>query len=207
MGPLLFGEAVTVSRFGFCAQSAYNFCIMPAAVEIEARFINLDRGEIERKLMALGAKKEFESFFKEWIFAYDEWLPHRKRIRVRDDGKNVWLTYKANPTWEVDSTEEIEIKSSSSSNTAKILEKIGVPMIRYQEKKRIEYKLGDATIELDFWPKIPMVLEIEAPSKESVIAAAKLLGLKWEDAIFVDQKFLHNDYYGIDLDLVKEYKF
>jgi len=149
---------------------------MHAAVEIEARFINLDRAEVEKKLAALGAKKEFESFFKEWIFAYEEWAPHHKRIRVRDDGKNVWLTYKANPSWELDSTEEIEIMSSSSSDTAKIFEKIGVPMVRYQEKKRIEYTLGDAKIELDFWPKIPMVLEIEAPSKGSVIAAAKLLG-------------------------------
>jgi adenylate cyclase, class 2 len=185
----------------------YNPSIMPSTVEIEARFINLDRAVMERKLEALGAKKESESFFKEWIFAYKEWAPHHKRIRVRDDGKNVWLTYKANPSWEVDSTEEIEIISSSSSGAVKILERIGVPMVRYQEKKRIQYKLGDATIELDFWPKIPMVLEIEAPSKESVMEAAKLLGLKWEDAIFVDQKVLHKEYYDIDLDPVTEYRF
>lgn len=180
---------------------------MSSAVEIEARFINLDRTEVEKKLEALGAKREWESFFKEWIFAYKEWAPHFKRIRVRDDGKNVWVTYKANPSWEVDSTEEIEITSSSSSDAVKMLERIGMPMVRYQEKKRIEYKLGDATVELDFWPKIPMVLEIEAPSKESVMETAKLLGLKWEDAIFVDQKVLHKEYYGIDLDPVTEYKF
>lgn len=175
--------------------------------EIEARWIKLDSKEIEQKLDKLGAVRESESFFKEWIFAYPEWKAHNKRIRVRDDGKNVWLTYKANPTWELDSTEEIEISSSSSTDTAKILEKIGVPMLRHQEKKRIQYKLGDATVDLDFWPKIPMVLEIEAPSKEFVIETAKLLGLAWSDAIFVDQKVLHKQYYDIDLDAVKEYKF
>lgn len=175
--------------------------------EIEARWIEVDQKDIERKLGKLGALRESESFFKEWIFAYPEWKPHNKRIRVRDDGKNVWLTYKANPTWEVDSTEEIEISSSSSADTAKILDKIGVPMLRYQEKKRIQYKLGDAMVELDFWPKIPMVLEIEAPSKERVMEVAKTLGLEWKDAIFVDQKVLHKEYYGIDLDPVKEYKF
>ncbi len=180
---------------------------MPGNVEIEARFINLNRAEMERRLFALGAKKEFESFFKEWIFRYDEWIPDRKRLRIRDDGKNVWLTYKANPSWEIDGTEEIEIMSSSSADTAKILEKIGIPKLRYQEKKRIEYSLGDALVELDFWPKIPMVLEIEAPSKERVREVAELLGLPWEDAIFVDQKVVHEQYYGIDMDTMTEYKF
>ena len=175
--------------------------------EIEARWINLDQKDIERKLVELGAKKDFERFFKEWIFAYPEWRSHHGRIRVRDDGANVWLTYKSNPTWAVDSTEEIEIKSSSSADTAKILVKIGVPMVRYQEKKRIQYLLGDAIIELDFWPKIPMVLEIEAPSKELVMETADSLGLVWEDAIFVDQKVLHKDYYDIDLDQMTEYTF
>lgn len=175
--------------------------------EIEARWINVDQKEIEAILEMLGAERESESLFREWIFAYPEWRPHNKRIRIRDDGKKVWLTYKANPTWEVDSTEEIEIESSSSTNTSKILEKIGVPMLRYQEKKRIHYKFGDVSIELDFWPKIPMVLEIEAPTKEDVEITAQLLGLEWKNAIFVDQKVLHKEYFGIDLDPVKEYKF
>jgi adenylate cyclase class 2 len=175
--------------------------------EIEARWINVDQKAIEQKLAGLGARRVSDSFFKEWIFAYEDWRPQNKRIRIRDDGKNVWLTYKANPTWEVDSTEEIEISSSSSADTAKILEKIGVPLLRHQEKKRIQYELGAATVDLDFWPKIPMVLEIEAPTKELVIETAKTLGLKWGDAIFVDQKVLHKQYFDIDLDLVREYKF
>lgn len=180
---------------------------MGNGVEIEARFINLDRTAIEKRLETLGAKKQFESFFKEWIFAHEDWKLHHRRLRVRDNGKTVWLTYKANPTWAVDSTEEIEIESSSAENTAKIIEKIGVPLVRYQEKKRIQYALNDTIFELDFWPKIPMVLEIEAPTKEKVMKAAEALGLKWSDAIFVDQKFVHSDYYGIDLDVVKDYRF
>jgi predicted adenylyl cyclase CyaB len=176
-------------------------------IEIEARFINLDRETIEKKLKNLGAQKESESFFKEWIFSREDWKPIHARIRIRDDGKKVWLTYKANPTWEVDSTEEIEIESSSSEETAKIIEKTGVPLVRYQEKKRIHYILDDVAFELDFWPKIPMVFEIEAPTKEKVQQAAESLGLEWKDAIFVDQLWVHHDYYGIDLREMKEYKF
>ena len=180
---------------------------MHSNVEIEARFLNLDQNKIEGELRKIGAYKKSESFFKELIFSREDWSPLHARLRIRDDGKNVWLTYKANPTWGVDSTEEIEIESSSSEKTAQIVKKIGVPLVRYQEKKRIQYVLGDVAFELDFWPKIPMVLEIEAPSKEKVQRAAELLGLSWKDAVFVDQLWVHHDYYGIDLRKMKEYKF
>jgi len=175
--------------------------------EIEARWIKVDEKKMAAKLESIGAKIMHESFFKEWVFAYPEWQSQNKRIRVRDDGKKSWVTYKSNETFEVDSTQEIEIESSSSHNSARILEKIGIPMVRYQEKKRISYLLGDVKIDFDFWPKIPMVLEIEAPTKEQVMETAERLGLKWEDAIFVNQKILHKEYFGIDLDLVREYKF
>ena len=176
-------------------------------IEIEARFIGLDWAEVEKKLVVLGARKESESFFREWVFQYPEWFAANQRIRVRDDGKNVWMTYKANPSYEIDSTEEIEIAVSSSENASKILKKIGIPLARYQEKKRIQYCLDNAVVDLDFWPKIPMVLEIEALTKERVMEVSQLLSLNWANAIFIDQKRLHKKYYGIDLDAVKEYKF
>ena len=37
-------------------------------MEIEARFINLEREDIEKKLIELGAEKKFESLFREWLF-------------------------------------------------------------------------------------------------------------------------------------------
>ena len=175
-------------------------------IEIEARFINLDQKSVEGKLKELGATKQSESFLKEWVFSHEAWRAENKRLRVRDDGKAVWLTYKANETWEVDGTEEIEVSVSSAENAMKIIEKIGIPLERYQEKKRITYLLYNIRVELDFWPKIPMVLEIEGPTKEKVQETAELLGLKWETAIFVNQKVLHKQYYGIDLDTVKEYR-
>lgn len=178
-------------------------------MEIEARFINLSQEEVEKKLQNIGAVKTFEAFFKEWLFFYrnPDWDSNHKRIRVRTDGNTTWLTYKANPTWEVDSTEEIELTVSSAQDTTKLIQATGIPLQRYQEKKRTRYKLRDITFDLDFWPKIPMVLEIEGSTKEAVQEGTKLLGLAWEDAIFVDQKVLHQQYYGIDLNEVKEYTF
>ena len=179
-------------------------------MEIEARFINLSKEEIEGKLKQLGAEKKFESIFYEWLFFYKgdpDWDDNHKRIRVRTDGKTTWLTYKANATWAVDSTEEVELTVSSAENEVKFVKALKIPMQRYQEKKRIEYKFEDIIFDLDFWPQIPMVLEIEAPDEESVRKGAELLGLAWKDAIFVDQKVLHQQYYGIDMNEMKEYKF
>ena len=179
-------------------------------MEIEARFINLSKEAIEKKLKELGAKKIFETLFQEWLFFFKgdpDWDDNHRRIRVRTDGKTTWLTYKANASWAVDSTEEVELIVSSPEDAVKFVEALDIPKQRYQEKKRIEYSLENITFDLDFWPKIPMVLEIEAPDKESVKKGAELLGLRWEDAIFVDQKVLHQQYYGIDLNDMKEYAF
>lgn len=180
---------------------------MSDSIEIEARFIGLDQGTVEAELKKLGAEKQFESMFREWIFRREEWTPFFGRVRVRDDGRTVWLTYKANPTWAVDSTEEIEVEVSSSEEAAKFIQKVGVPLVRYQEKKRIQYRLEDIAFELDFWPKIPMVLEIESVTKEKVMHGAKLLGLDWTNAIFVDQLVLHKQFYNIDLNDVQDYRF
>lgn len=179
-------------------------------MEIEARFINLSREDIERKLEELDAKKIFESMFEEWLFFYKgnpDWDDNHRRVRVRTDGKTTWLTYKANVTWAVDSTQEVELTVSSAKDAVKFVEALDIPRQRYQEKKRVEYRLGDITFDLDFWPKIPMVLEIEAPSEERVKKGVELLGLQWQDAVFVDQKVLHQQYYGIDLNDLKEYTF
>ena len=175
--------------------------------EIEVRFINLSREDIENKLTTLNARKTGEFFFREWIFAYPDWTKDNRRLRVRADGNKTWLTYKANTTWEIDSTEEVETLVSSADEIIKVIKAIGIPLLRYQEKKRTRYTLSDIIFELDFWPKIPMVLEIEGRSVEKVKKGAKLLELDWGKAIFVDQKVLHKEYYDIDLDKVDDYRF
>jgi len=76
-----------------------------------------------------------------------------------------------------------------------------------KEKKRKTYVLGDITFDIDFWPKIPMVFEIEGSSEEKVREGAKLVGLDWKDAVFVDQARVHKNYYGIDLFEITDYRF
>src|SRR4051812_2556492 len=106
---------------------------MKNAIEIEARWVNLDPKVIEKKLIELGAKKEGSYFFQEWVFAHPEWRNGNRRVRIRDDGHTTWLTYKANATWAVDSTEEVEVTVSSAKDAAALIGKIGIPLLRHQE--------------------------------------------------------------------------
>ena len=160
-----------------------------------------------KKLDDVGAKPVGDFFFREWIFARPDWGKTFRRVRVRTDGKTTWLTYKANPTWAVDSTEEVEVTVSSAENTVQLLQAADVPLVRYQEKKRRTFTYAGITFDIDEWPKIPMVLEIEAESEEKVREGARLIGLLWSDAVFEDQAVVHQKYYGVDLFSIGEYRF
>ena len=175
--------------------------------EIEARWINLDTDGMIKRLRKIGAKKTGDFFFREWIFSHDDWIKDNRRIRVRTDGVTTWLTYKSNATWAIDSTEEVEVIVSSPEDMVRLLKATSIPQRRVQEKKRQTFTLGDITFDVDLWPKIPMVFEIEGPSEKKVKEGAKKLGLDWKDAIFIDQARIHKNYYDIDIFKITDYRF
>ena len=175
--------------------------------EVEARWLDLDKGSVLKKLGDIGAASVGDFFFREWIFARPDWGKTFRRIRVRTDGKTTWLTYKANPTWAVDSTEEVEVTVSSAEDAVQLLQAADIPLVRFQEKKRKTFTHKGISFDVDEWPKIPMVLEIEAESEEKVKEGARLLGLLWSDAVFEDHAVVHQKYYGIDLFSIAEYRF
>jgi len=180
---------------------------MSKSIEFEARWVNLNPAEIEQKLVAIGAKKQDSYFFQEWIFAHPEWRKDNRRIRVRTDSKQTWMTYKASAAWTIDGTTEYEMVVSSAETAVQIIRSIDIPQLRHQEKKRDTWTLGDIVFDLDYWPQIPMVFEIEAPSEEKVREGAKLLGLDWATAVFEDQAVVHKKFYNIDIFAMSEYCF
>ncbi len=74
--------------------------------EIEAKFLEIDPEDIQKKLKKLGVKKVFDKTFREAIYLppkgsnkYDVWLKQRKRVRIRDTGEEVLLAMKVNKKW------------------------------------------------------------------------------------------------------------
>jgi adenylate cyclase class 2 len=181
-------------------------------MEIEAKFLEIDPKEIENKLKDLGAQKIFDKVFKEWIFQaagerQKEWEETFKRIRIRDQEDKVYLTLKENKKFGFSDTVEIEFEVSSAQKAKEFLEAADISEIRHQEKRRVHYKLNDVDVEIDYWPQIPPLLEIEASTEDKVRTTAKKLGLDFRKAVFVDARQVYKRYYNIDIMKMKELKF
>jgi len=158
--------------------------------EIEVVFLEIDKDEIEKKLAEIGAKKVGDIFYRHIAFDFPDYRLEKDNswIRLRDEGDKVTLAFKKRlgVTSQDGSTndkgmEEIEIEVGNYENTALLLKKIGLIEKHEAEKRRIRWKKGRTFFDIDTWPEIPTLLEIEAASWEAIAEAEKELGLDPKD--------------------------
>ena len=90
----------------------------------------------------------------------------------------------------VSGTSEWEVVVSDFEATLEILKKIGINSKGYQENRRIEYWLDNCQITLDFWPKIPVYLEIEGKNEDMVYECAKKLAIDKNEITGMNTTFL-----------------
>lgn len=168
-------------------------------IEIEARFIDIDKDTLISRLKKIGARDLGEDLLKEMIF-YPKGRKEKgesmiyTRIRTRK-GKHIF-SYKHRTAQTIDGTQEIEFETNDSQKTRDFLEATGWEMVRSQEKLRHTFILDGVTLDFDTWPNVSPYLEVEGDNKESLKKVAERLGLSWEDAIFegagrVLEKYLH----------------
>jgi adenylate cyclase class 2 len=62
------------------------------------------------------------------------------------------------------------------------------------EKKRIQYKKGNVIFDIDFWPRIPAFIEIEADSLENANAGAQELGFDLSKAFICSPSSIYVKY-------------
>lgn len=158
--------------------------------EIELVFLDIDKDDIEKKLSALQAKKVGDLLYRHTAFDFPDYRLDKDNswIRLRDEGGEVMLAFKKRlgVTSQDGSTndegmEEIEVKVDSYEQTALFLKSIGLIEKHQAEKKRSRWVLGDIEFDIDTWPSIPTLLEIEAPTLAAVKDAAEKLGLNPEE--------------------------
>ena len=173
--------------------------------EYECRILDIDLEEIRKKLESIGARKVKERSMRRYVYDID---PNRKGfwIRLRDDGEKTTLTLKETVSDNIDGTKELEVTVDDFEKTNKILEKLGFTASAYQENRRISFTYGDVEIEIDFWPKIPPYLEIEADSAENVEKVVRLLGFKMSDTTSISIPKVYQKY-GLDIGKFKELRF
>lgn len=175
--------------------------------EIEIKFLDIDPVEMEKRLIAVGAKKEWSRLFEEWIYEKDEWLSVWGRVRVRNDGHKTTVSYKETLRDSGLGNPEIEFESDNLSSIFIFLEKMGLKKVRHQQKKRTHFVFDGLFMDIDFWPKIPPLLEIEGSQKEYLDALASKLGLDPAKSVQLDTFQIYKQVYKIDIILSPELVF
>jgi len=155
-------------------------------VEIEVKFLEVDKTELIEKLLLLGAKDLGEEKIWEEIF-YDqagEWKKQNKFGRIRTTNKGSYFTYKHSRERTATGVTEIEFAITEPDKLRAFLETMGLVMNRNNEKLRHKFMLGEVTVDIDTWPKVPTYVELEGPSEEAIKAAAAKLGFDWSKGVF-----------------------
>lgn len=156
--------------------------------EIEVKILDVNRAEVKKKLIELGAEKVFDGELSASYFDFPDMSIRKSKglLRLRTEGEKIILNFKERISDEkVKIRKEHEVEVSSFETTKTILEKLGFPQWLEFKKRRISYKLGTVKIEfdkyLDAYDFIPEFLEIEATNEEDIFKYAKILGFKEED--------------------------
>jgi adenylate cyclase class 2 len=172
-------------------------------IEIETRFLEIDKAALISKLKELGAVDKGEIMMNDIIF-YDQdlkWQKENKIVRLRKKGNITTLTFKENKEQTVDSAKETEFIVSSLEDAKFFLSAVGLRMYRTVEKYRHNFLLDGVTVDIDTWPKIPTYVELEGESVQALENMAQKLGLVWENRFDGDPRFVYKKY-GIDLDKI-----
>jgi adenylate cyclase, class 2 len=178
-------------------------------IEIEARFLNINKDELIRKLVARNAIDKKEHLLSEIIF-YDsnnKWPAEGRFVRLRTNGETTALTYKHNRGQTIDSMTEIEFEVPDMDVARAFLENIGLVAFRFQEKRRHSFVIDSVIVDIDTWPKIPTYVEIEGPSEDAVKLTADKLGFAWSDAVFDDARSIIEKRYGIPVGSMRSFTF
>ncbi|GEM_PF-3843286 len=154
--------------------------------EIEAKILNIDPEIVRDKLKKLGAQFEGERHMQNVIW----WIPtgnalDQKSIRVRKFiGGPVRLGMK-HKVHAGSGYKEWETDVAHFENTVAIIDELlPHPDLRIEfSHRREDWRLEGALVNLDWFPKVPPLLEIEAESEEQLRALAGKLGFSESDLV------------------------
>lgn len=156
--------------------------------ECEVKFLNIDPEALEKQILELGGEKQFDRIFKRVVLDYPDWRLNEDKswVRVRDEGDKVTFSFKKRIDAAEDGSNdktmiEHEVVVSDFEETIELLHQIGMIDKFYEENRRVQYKLDDVELDIDYWPQLKPYLEIEAASWDKVDAMIEKLGLNPDD--------------------------
>lgn len=155
-------------------------------IEYEAKFLNIDKDEIRRKLKDIGADLIKPEFLQK---RFNFHLPGNLRddkswLRVRNEGDKITLSLKKDEGNEIHHQKELQLEIDDFETAVNLLKEIGCGIRMYQETKRELWKFEDVEVAIDEWPYLEPFIEIESDSEERVKKLSQMLGMDYGEAVF-----------------------
>lgn len=164
------------------------------ARELEVKVLNIDKAEIEKKLLELGASLVKKELQVNSIYDYeDNSFESEKKgyIRIResrdlitDEVDYEFTIKKLIRTDGIKEYNEIETKIQDKAALNLILAELGLVKKHEGFKERIRYSMNNVIYDIDTWDENTLpypYLEIEVESKADLNQAVELLGLSESD--------------------------
>jgi adenylate cyclase class 2 len=156
--------------------------------EIEVKFLHVSFDAVRSSLHGINAEcTQPMRMMKRVVMDFPDRRLQETRdswLRIRDEGDKVTVTYKQTTEHEFGGANEIEVTVSNYDDTIDIFRKLGMIIHTDQETMRETWKVGAVEVVLDEWPWLDPFIEIEGPTKDSVVQVAKKLGFNWKAAVF-----------------------
>ncbi len=177
-------------------------------LELEAKFINIDKKDLRKRLRENGATLvRPELKMKKTIFD----LARNVFARVRDEGDHITVTYKnVSDASRIDGTHEVNLIVDDYDRAVAFITALGIKPKAQQETYRESWTLDGAEIDIDTWPWLPAFVEIEGTSVDNVRNVAEKLGFDFADAHFGSVDEIYKVYYNVsndDINFAPEIKF
>lgn len=151
--------------------------------EVEVKILEIDRAEVEAKLVALGATVSFDGEMHAVFYDDPEGGITKSGgvLRLRKEGDETKLTFKRHVAkGGAKIMEETETGVDDLIAMQVILANLGYKVTKNTRKFRRQYDLPDGHVVIDDYQDrlgdIPVFLEIEATDEETVFAIAAQLG-------------------------------
>jgi len=156
--------------------------------EIEVKILEINKNELEKKLLSLGAKKVFDDIIEAHFFDFKDKSIKKARssFRLRKYGCKAVITFKKFvPAKNVKARDEFEVEVSHFDTAKRIIDCLGLQEWGYLKKKRTSYSLPGVRFEFDKYlgrlSFVPGFIEIEAKNSKILYRYAKLLGFGKKD--------------------------
>lgn len=153
--------------------------------EIEVKILDINVAQVEKQLDELNAEKTYDGDVDVIFYDYPDGRLHaeKKRLRLRDFGSKVELTFKEKKSTEKTKiAEELEVIVSDFAAAQKLIESMGLQEVKRYTKHRTSYRLGEIAFEIDTIPGYPSFMEVEAPTEKKVFEWVEKLGFSKKEA-------------------------